>query len=141
MNVQPVQVFLESNRVLRSLNLCHQSAPIGFPNDTVVLDTNGDGIANYTMTVGHGRSTKTYWEPALASGYDFLGGDGDQVYQFDSRSQAYRVGDHSYTVSEDGCELATRNLRPMAAELQLEGSQEVAYRADTRQFIIYEPIV
>ncbi|MCA9796463.1 MAG: hypothetical protein KC910_31865 [Candidatus Eremiobacteraeota bacterium] len=140
MNVQPIQVFLESNRVVRSISLCHQSAPIGFPNDTVVLDTNGDGIANYTMNVGHGRTTKSYWEPALASGYDFLRNQGDQVYQFDARSQDYRVGDHSYTVSEDGCELATRNLRPMAAELQLEGQQEIAYRADTRQFVVYEPL-
>ena len=48
MNVQPIQVFLESNRVVRSISLCHQSAPIGFPNDTVVLDTNGDGAINHS---------------------------------------------------------------------------------------------
>ena len=140
MNITPVSSFLEDNRIVRSLSVEQVRVNIGFPVDTFILDTNDDGIANFSMEIGDDRVTKTYWEPALASGYDFLEEQGESVYEFDSRSQAYRVGDHTFTRTSDSAECATRDLRPMAEELELEEHQEMAFRADTGEFVIYEPI-
>lgn len=140
MNITPVSSFLEQNRIVRSLSVEQVRVDLGFPVDTFFLDTNDDGVANYSMEIGNDRVTKTYWEPALSSGYDFLREEGENVFEFDARSDRYRVGDHTYTRTSSSAECATRDLRPMGQELELEEDQQMAFRADTREFVIYEPI-
>ena len=139
MNVQPVSSFLENNTVVRSVGVVQARDNIGYTHRQNLLDLTDDSIANFDMEIGDSYVRKTYWEPALASGYDFMDEADASIYTFDARSDDYRVGDYQVLRTRGGGEAANRALRPLADELDLSEEQQVAFRADTGEFLVYEP--